>query len=75
MLCFKFHKNCKTNEEIDFFEGGGGKGQIQKGLGRNFEKKMKTYKMPTQNKSMYEVSSKSDNGKGFKNRGKIRKRN
>ena len=36
---------------------------------------MKTYKRPSQNKSMYEVSSKSDNGKGFKIRGKIRERN
>ena len=31
--------------------------------------------MPMQIKSMYVVSSKSDNGKGFKNRGKIRERN
>ena len=31
--------------------------------------------MPMQNKSMYKVSSKSDNGKGFKNGGKIRERN
>ena len=35
---------------------------------------MKTYKMPMQNKSVYEISSKSDNGKDFKNRGKARKR-
>ena len=26
MLCFKFHKNRTINEEIDFFEGGGGEG-------------------------------------------------
>ena len=36
---------------------------------------MKTYKMPSQYKSMHEVSSKSDNGKGFTNMGEIRERN
>ena len=30
--------------------------------------------MPMENKSMYKVSSKSDNGKGFKNKGKIAER-
>ena len=49
---------------------------VGKGVGGgNFEEEIETYKMPRQNKSMYEVSFKSDNGKGFKNRGKIRERN
>ena len=39
--------------------------------GGNFEKKMKTYKMPMQNKPIYENSSKSDNGKVVKYTGKI----
>jgi len=30
--------------------------------GANFEKKMKTYKFPSKNEYMYEVSSKSENG-------------
>ena len=65
MLCFKFDQNRTINEEIYFYEEGG-----------NFEKKnMKTYKMASQNKSMFEVSTKSDYGKGFKNKGKITERN
>ena len=39
--------------------------------GANFEKKMKTYKFPSKNQSMQEVSSKSDNGKVVKYRGKF----
>ena len=42
----------------------GGKGGVLK--------KMKTYKMPMQNKPIYEISSKSDNGKVIKFRGNIR---
>ena len=63
VLCFKFNQNRTVNEVIDFFEGEGD------------SKKMKTCKMSSQNKSMYEVPSKSDNGKGFTNRGKIRECN
>ena len=36
-----------------------------------FRKKMYTSQIPSQNESMYEVSSKSDNGSVEKNRGKI----
>ena len=39
--------------------------------GGNFEKKMKTYKFPSKKEYMYEVSSKSENGKMVKFRGKI----
>ena len=39
--------------------------------GKNFEKKMQTSQMPSQNESMKEVSSKSHNDKVFKTRGKI----
>ena len=35
---------------------------------------MKTFKFPSQNESMYEVSSKPDNGKVVKDRGKIVRR-
>ena len=34
--------------------------------GGNFEEEIETYKMPRQNKSMYEVSFKSDNGQVLK---------
>ena len=37
--------------------------------GRISKKKKKTYKFPSKNESMYEISSKSDNGKVVKNRG------
>ena len=57
-ICLKFYPNRTMGKWSKIGEG-------------NFEKKMKTYKMPMQFKSMYEVSSKSDNGKGFKNRGKV----
>ena len=50
-------------------------GEISQGGGRNlggeFKKKMKIYKFPSENEYMYEVSSKSDNGKVCKCRGKI----
>ena len=36
---------------------------------------MQTSQMSSQNESMYVVSSKSDNGKVFKNRGKFGERN
>ena len=39
--------------------------------GANFEKKLKTYKFPSKNEYMYEVSSKSENKKMVKFRGKI----
>ena len=39
------------------------------------KKKMQTSQIPYQIESMQEVSYKLDNGKGFKNRGKIRDRN
>ena len=32
---------------------------------------MKTYKMRLQNKPIHKISSKSDNGKGFKNEEKV----
>ena len=42
------------------------------GRGRGIsKKKMKTYKYPSKNEYMYEVSSKSENGKMVKFRGKI----
>ena len=40
-------------------------------LGGEFRKKMKTYKFPSKNEYMYEVSSKSENGKMVKFREKI----
>ena len=43
--------------------------------GGNFEKKMKTYKMRLQNKPIYEISSKSDNRKVVKFRGKSMTKN
>ena len=39
--------------------------------GRISKKKMKTYKFPSKNEYMYEVSSKSENGKMVKFRGNI----
>ena len=39
--------------------------------GKFREKKIKTYKFPSKNEYMYEVSSKSENGKMVKFRGKI----
>ena len=66
-LCKRFHPNSTMGKcsKIGGEFGGGGE----------FRKQIKTSQFPSQNKSIYEVSSKSDNGKGFKNRGKIRERN
>ena len=64
LLRSKFRQNHTINKEIDFFEG---VGELSGGTRGNFEeKKYKTYKMPSENKFMHEVSSKSDNGKVLK---------
>ena len=49
-----------------------GSGGIWGGISK---KKIKTSQIRSKNKSMYEVSFKSDNEKGFTNRGKVRDRN
>ena len=49
----------------------GGISQGVGNLGGGFRKKMKTYKIRLQKKPIYKISSKSDNGKVVKFRGKV----
>ena len=59
--------------KITFLRGGRGdeKNHNFTVRGANFKKKMKAYKFPSEKEYMYEVSSKSENGKMVKFRGKI----
>ena len=54
----KFHPNRTMGKWSNL----GGKFSRGEFRGRILRKKMKTYKFPSENKYMYEVSSKSENG-------------
>ena len=68
----KFHPNQKMGKWSNLGGKFSGGNFTERGgnLRGNFERKIKTYKIRLQNKPIYEISSKSDNRRVVKCRGK-----